>query len=1139
VSKGQHLALRQLKAIATAGEGLEMLSVREPGSKGDALVVEVSLDCGGFEHRDDGIVLRQRERVELFIVEDFPWAAPPVISAHRRWAGSPHVQWARLLCLYQAGSEWRPEDGMFGLLERLETWLRRAALGELDPVGAPLHPPAVYASGDAPRLVVRADAPEVGDRPWLGMARTRQVSDLRMDVVGWTADLSEDGERLVPTVLLPTPIDWEYPEDARALLEALADRGVRWGFLLALLRLGSVSWPEGSGMPLIVGSPMRRGGDGARRQHIAAWYFKPRITWAIRASLAALSEDETRKKKGEELEEILTEWADNASVAWCRVDEVRPEVTERRDSESALRRVFAGKKVCLWGCGAIGGHVAEWLVRAGVAQLDVYDKGIVSAGILARQPYVDADIGRPKAKALVDRLTGIDPEVVVNAHVRNVLKGPLGSPNWHEDADFVLDATAAPLVASKLEAVRREHGCGETTVIAMIFGHTAEHGISVVAPPTHTGGPADLLRRAGLACASEPGLGGFADEFWPDPPRVDDFQPEPGCSEPTFRGSAAEVAALAGTLLSSAASDIAADASQASGRLLALPSATHRGRRQARLTWGSDTVLEDGLGRYQVRISPAALRSIRTEVARNERAGDRRAETGGVLFGRRDTAAGVLWVEEAYGPPPDSVASPEEFVCGTVGVKDRNEAIRRRTRRASGFVGMWHTHPAGPAIPSPRDVGSMAELVSMESLPETLMVICGGNPTASEIGAYVFAREELPKPFGTLVVTDRREPVGEPPSPPRNVGLALSGGGSRAIAFHLGCLRALHDRGALERVRVVSGVSGGAVAAAAYAYGGGTFADFEEEIEALLLRGLGREVARRALLSPRLLSSTVAQVVSTSSALGSSALSRLGIGTNPHPPTRRWSTRTDALEATLANRLFDRLTLEAPRREGLDVILTASDLRSGSAVRFGSRESGIWRTHLGRFAEPVQIATAVAASAAYPLFLPSIDRKFELEGRDKTLRRARVVLSDGGLFDNLGTSCLEPGRSSDHSYNVFEVDHIIACDAGRGLLDDAFPVPALGRLARSFGLTHRKLQDGARDRLHQLSANGKLAGFAMPYLGQQDRALPYSPPDLVSRDQVVDYPTNFSPMSQANLDLLSCRGEQLTHIVIERWVSGL
>jgi Patatin-like phospholipase len=52
----------------------------------------------------------------------------------------------------------------------------------------------------------------------------------------------------------------------------------------------------------------------------------------------------------------------------------------------------------------------------------------------------------------------------------------------------------------------------------------------------------------------------------------------------------------------------------------------------------------------------------------------------------------------------------------------------------------------------------------------------------------------------------------EPAAPPA-IGLALSGGGSRAIAFHLGCLRALHDLGILPQVKVLSTVSGGALSA--------------------------------------------------------------------------------------------------------------------------------------------------------------------------------------------------------------------------------------------------------------------------------------------------------------------------------------
>jgi NTE family protein len=42
------------------------------------------------------------------------------------------------------------------------------------------------------------------------------------------------------------------------------------------------------------------------------------------------------------------------------------------------------------------------------------------------------------------------------------------------------------------------------------------------------------------------------------------------------------------------------------------------------------------------------------------------------------------------------------------------------------------------------------------------------------------------------------------------IGLARSGGGSRAIAFHLGCLRALHRLGLLARLAVISTVSAAA-----------------------------------------------------------------------------------------------------------------------------------------------------------------------------------------------------------------------------------------------------------------------------------------------------------------------------------------
>jgi NTE family protein len=75
--------------------------------------------------------------------------------------------------------------------------------------------------------------------------------------------------------------------------------------------------------------------------------------------------------------------------------------------------------------------------------------------------------------------------------------------------------------------------------------------------------------------------------------------------------------------------------------------------------------------------------------------------------------------------------------------------------------------------------------------------------------------------------------------------------------------------------------------------------------------------------------------------------------------------------------------------------------------------------------------------------------------------------------------------------------------------------------------------------LHQLAANGQLKGFVLAYLGQQDAALPYQLPDLVSREQVLGYPTDFAVMSDKNIDLLARRGEQLTRMLISYYCPEL
>jgi phospholipase, patatin family len=72
----------------------------------------------------------------------------------------------------------------------------------------------------------------------------------------------------------------------------------------------------------------------------------------------------------------------------------------------------------------------------------------------------------------------------------------------------------------------------------------------------------------------------------------------------------------------------------------------------------------------------------------------------------------------------------------------------------------------------------------------------------------------------------------------KKIGLALSGGGYRAAAYHVGTLRALHKLGILNKVDVISSVSGGSITTAYYALHKDDYQTFEQGFIARLQRGV-------------------------------------------------------------------------------------------------------------------------------------------------------------------------------------------------------------------------------------------------------------------------------------------------------------
>jgi predicted acylesterase/phospholipase RssA len=371
----------------------------------------------------------------------------------------------------------------------------------------------------------------------------------------------------------------------------------------------------------------------------------------------------------------------------------------------------------------------------------------------------------------------------------------------------------------------------------------------------------------------------------------------------------------------------------------------------------------------------------------------------------------------------------------------------------------------------------------------------------------------------------------------RDIGLALSGGGSRAAAFHLGCLRALHDRGLLSRVRVLSGVSGGALLAALYAYGPTRFEEFDTKATAILRSGLDMAIVRQFLLSHRVIQSALS-VASLPIVSAISMGQRLAHADGPREPTLvRRVNRTTAFADVLARQAFGRLTMQAVAHPGLDVVLTACDLGTGGAVRFGSRVSACSR--LGTITDDVAVASAVAASAAYPVLLPALEQRYKMRNRQGDEFKRVLLLTDGGVYDNLGLSVLDGERGEEFTPHVYPVRYVISCDAGIGQLAPSAPHSWPSRMARVVNITHSRAQHGERGRLYAAASAGKIAGFVYAYLGMRDDRLPVPVADLVPRSVVAGYPTNFSAMSQRDLAAISTRGEQLMRALLPYYCSAL
>ncbi|HWG43361.1 MAG TPA: patatin-like phospholipase family protein [Gemmataceae bacterium] len=255
------------------------------------------------------------------------------------------------------------------------------------------------------------------------------------------------------------------------------------------------------------------------------------------------------------------------------------------------------------------------------------------------------------------------------------------------------------------------------------------------------------------------------------------------------------------------------------------------------------------------------------------------------------------------------------------------------------------------------------------------------------------------------------------PSLQSGVACCLSGGGYRAMLFHVGSLWRFNEAGLLPQLKCFSAVSGGSITAGV----------------------LASNWAALNFDSNRVAGAFVDAVVNPIRTL---ARHTIDIGSVVGGLLNPFGTIAESIAAAYRKHLFGNKTLQ-DLPDSPVFVFNATNVQTSALWRFTKAFMGDYRT--GLVEKPaVELAVAVGASSAFPPFLSPVhldvsgqqfkpDSIADLQYPPYT---TKVVLSDGGVYDNLG---LEP---------VFKhFDTVLVSDGGLKIAPEGEPASDWGRHA--------------------------------------------------------------------------------------------
>ncbi|MDF3811963.1 MULTISPECIES: patatin-like phospholipase family protein [Rhodopseudomonas] len=344
--------------------------------------------------------------------------------------------------------------------------------------------------------------------------------------------------------------------------------------------------------------------------------------------------------------------------------------------------------------------------------------------------------------------------------------------------------------------------------------------------------------------------------------------------------------------------------------------------------------------------------------------------------------------------------------------------------------------------------------------------------------------------------------------PEDGMALCLSGGGYRAMVFHIGVLWRLHETGLLHQLKRVSSVSGGSITAGFLALKwhdlsfkpNSTTTEFVPRIVAPLRALAGETIDAESVIFGVLMPGTIA----------------------------------DRIAAAYDKALFKGATLQdltdAPR-----FIINATNVQSGALWRFSKRYMRDYR--VGEVVDPkLPLAQAVAASSAFPPVLSPCQLRLDPasftpnSGTDlqKPPYTSKVVLTDGGVYDNLGLET---------AWKRYKT--ILVSDAGGKMAPEEEPKTDWARHSyRVLSLVDNQVRSLRKRQVIDSFEQGARAGA---YWGIRTDIADYHLPDALPCPfdktlQLADIATRLKRLDDQTLDRLINWGYAVCDAALRKWV---